>query len=102
MIYSTQREFQRAARGRILDYIAAEWFVGDNRDGAVLMVSPNRVNLVESIVQAYGQEKLPALVRDPSHLEQVLGKSSEALYADWIEYIKRHYLFPMPQVRDAT
>jgi hypothetical protein len=31
------------------------------------------------------------LARDAAHLEQVFGKSEEALYANWIAYIEKYY-----------
>lgn len=54
IVYSTQREFQRAARGRILDYVNLEWFIGDNRDDTVLIVSPDIPNRMHD-ARAIGQ-----------------------------------------------
>ncbi len=59
VMYSDQREFQRAARGRVVDYLSADWFVGDNRSDAVLIMSPgipNRANGPDEIVQAAAHE----------------------------------------------
>ena len=177
VIYASQRDFHRSARGRILDFIDAAWFVGDNRNDSVLMVSPQVVNPVhkaEAIVQVsvhefvhviedrinpnlplylhegialyladqpmrfpitqplsdlpdadtlfqrrknaitsltfgnnggyhlayllveywvgeYGEESLPALLRNPTHLEDVAGKDYKAVYADRVDYIQHNY-----------
>jgi hypothetical protein len=59
VMYSEQSEFQRAARGRISDYLGADWFIGDNRADAVLIMSPgipNRTNGPDEIVQAAAHE----------------------------------------------
>ncbi len=59
VMYSEQSEFQRAARGRISDYLGADWFIVDNRADAVLIMSPgirNRTNGPDEIVQAAAHE----------------------------------------------
>ncbi len=59
VMYSDQREFQHAARGRIVDYMGADWFIGDNRNDAVLIMSPgipNRANGPDEVVQAAAHE----------------------------------------------
>lgn len=175
VMYSDQREFQRAARGRISDYMDADWFIGDNRADAVLIMSPgipNRANgpdeivqaaaheyvhlvedninkdlpiywhegiamylagqkvkgriytndlpdankvfktslnmwtslefgntggydlsytLVEYVAQEFGVDKLAAIVREPNHLEQALGKNYDALYEGWVAYLAENY-----------
>lgn len=177
VIYGSQRDFHHAARGRILDFIDATWFVGDNRNDSVLMLSPqvanpvhdaeaitqvavhefvhvieDRINpdlpiylhegialyladqqmrypisqpvndlpdadtlfhtqknaltslifgnnggyhlaylLVEYWVGEYGEEILPAIVRNPTQLETVLGKSEGELYVGWLAYIEQNY-----------
>ncbi len=175
VIYSDQREFQRAARGRITDYLGADWFIGDNRNDAVLIMSPaipNRANgpneivqaaaheyvhmiedninkdlpiywhegiamyltgqkvrgrinmnglpdankvfktglnmwtslefgnsggyelsytLAEYVAQEFGADKFAAIVRDPNHPEQVLGKTYDALYEGWLAHLAKNY-----------
>jgi RNA polymerase sigma-70 factor (ECF subfamily) len=177
VVYANQKEFQRAARGRVVDLVDVGWFIGDNRSNAVLITTPaaaNRFNdansiiqaaaheyvhiiedninkdlplywhegiamylagqkqnrkittavsalpnanallntrtnmltslefgnsggyqlsylLVEYVVQEFGIESLAAIVRNPSHPEQVFGKDYQTLYAGWLAHIDRNY-----------
>ncbi len=47
--------------------------------------------LVEYVAQEFGVDKLGAIVRDPNHPEQVLGKNHDALYAGWVAYLTKNY-----------
>jgi hypothetical protein len=57
-----------------------------NGDGYLLSYT-----LVEYVAQEFGADKLAAIARDPNHLEQVLGKNNEALYAGWVAHLNKNY-----------
>ena len=46
--------------------------------------------LIEYVVKQYGLDKLPALVRDPNHIEQVLGQDEQKLHAGWVAHIAKN------------
>ncbi len=47
--------------------------------------------LIEYVVKEFGVDKLSAIVRDPNHPEQVLGKDYQAIHAGWVAYIDKNY-----------
>lgn len=47
--------------------------------------------LVEYVAKEFGVDKFAAIVRDPNHPEQVLGKDYAALHAGWLAYVDKNY-----------